>query len=380
MGAIRQDLFAIPEQEAVKILFLTLYDSLHPSTRFRVHQFLPYIPKGVRYEVRPVIPESLFRRVYGGGTRGARVLFTVMEVICRLFDVCRSWRYDVVYVQKGLSHIKYRGMLPLLMLLNRRIVFDFDDGVVFGDVSSFRRFPWRLLEDKALSGKLVSAARLVIAGNEKLKSDALEYNGRVLVIPTPVDTAYYVPNPGRYRKTDPVNIIWSGKRDGYKDLYIAAGALRELAAVRSVVVTVMADAYDPVLERILDGIPFRFQKWSVDAEKKVFAEGDIGIMPQHDTLWHRRKCAYKALLYMACGVPVVSTPIGIIPDFIMDGENGLMAGNTNEWFGKLCRLVDDVSLRRNIGMAGRSTVEEKFSLVVWGPRWVEAVMSVAAKT
>ena len=97
-----------------------------------------------------------------------------------------------------------------------------------------------------------------------------------------------------------------------------------------------------------------------------------------DTEWTRGKCGFKALLYMACGVPPVCSPVGMTTDIVQDGENGLLATTTEEWIEKLSLLVENPTLRRQMGEAGRTTVEEKFSLTTHAPRFLETLQRTAA--
>ncbi len=60
---------------------------------------------------------------------------------------------------------------------------------------------------------------------------------------------------------------------------------------------------------------------------------------------------------MACGVPVISTPVGIMTELVRDGFNGLFfhwrAGELAE---HMRTLLDDPALAKNLGAAGRAAV------------------------
>jgi len=61
---------------------------------------------------------------------------------------------------------------------------------------------------------------------------------------------------------------------------------------------------------------------------------------------------------MACGVPVVSTPVGIMGELVMDGENGLLFhSKADELAAQVRRLLDDEGLRRRLGANGRASVQ-----------------------
>ncbi len=62
---------------------------------------------------------------------------------------------------------------------------------------------------------------------------------------------------------------------------------------------------------------------------------------------------------MACGIPVISTPVGIMPDIIKDGQNGfLFAWNVYDLAAKIIVLLENKRLRAEIGEAGRQTVQQ----------------------
>lgn len=67
---------------------------------------------------------------------------------------------------------------------------------------------------------------------------------------------------------------------------------------------------------------------------------------------------------MACGLAVVSTKVGGIPELIRDGENGLLAEPhaITAIADQLAMLFADELLRHQLGNAARQTVEELFDL------------------
>ncbi len=66
---------------------------------------------------------------------------------------------------------------------------------------------------------------------------------------------------------------------------------------------------------------------------------------------------------MSCGLPVVTTPAGGIPELVRPGKDGIVTkGFDSEEFAQaVIEILDDDSLRSKIGQAGRKRVEESFS-------------------
>ena len=103
----------------------------------------------------------------------------------------------------------------------------------------------------------------------------------------------------------------------------------------------------------------------------------IGIMPLDDTPWARGKCGYKLIQYMACGIPVIASPVGVNADIVEHGVNGFLANTQAEWREAIRALLGDADLRRQMGAAGRKKVEQHYSLQIWGPRVAEMLLGVA---
>jgi hypothetical protein len=61
---------------------------------------------------------------------------------------------------------------------------------------------------------------------------------------------------------------------------------------------------------------------------------------------------------------------------MQNGVQGFMAANDDEWIEGLLKLVDDAALRKRMGVAGRKTVEELFSVNANFPKYLQVFKTV----
>ncbi len=66
---------------------------------------------------------------------------------------------------------------------------------------------------------------------------------------------------------------------------------------------------------------------------------------------------------LACGVPVVASRVGGIPEIVEHGTTGLLvaAGEPDELAAAIRRIAEDPDLRRKMGEAARTAAVERFS-------------------
>ena len=116
--------------------------------------------------------------------------------------------------------------------------------------------------------------------------------------------------------------------------------------------------------------------WDEATEVDMLQQLDAGIMPLPDSPWERGKCGFKLIQYMACGLPVVASPVGVNREIVEQGVNGFFASTPEEWEQALRTLLLDTILRERMGQAGRKKVEERYSLQMTGPRLAALLKSV----
>ncbi|HQE50035.1 MAG TPA: glycosyltransferase family 4 protein, partial [Fervidobacterium sp.] len=78
---------------------------------------------------------------------------------------------------------------------------------------------------------------------------------------------------------------------------------------------------------------------------------------------------------MACGTPVLATPVGAIPDVIIDGETGfIMENNSPECIAEnVIRALNSPDLERIAGN-GRRFVEENFTFEKVVENWKRVLL------
>ncbi len=353
----------------MRVLFLTLYPDTAASPRYRVAQFLPYLrAHGVTCDVCPPMPAPTWRRLYGARNRREALAYHLRETWGRVTQLLRARHYDVVFVQKALMSAYVRGMTALLRRIDAPLVYDLDDAVHLSPPHPLG-LPGRIVENREQVKKVATRADLVLAGNRWLVDEMKALGAPAVLFPTVVDTDRFT--PGETRDTDtpprlpcsagvnPLRVGWIGTPSTTPAVADLGPVLAGLAGTETVLVG--ADAgqvhWDPAV-----CVP-----WSYEREAEEVRRFSVGIMPLRKDTWTRGKCALKALLYMASGVPCVATPFGAVRDIIRNGENGLFADEPAAWRDAFERLRDPV-LRRSLGEAGRATVEGDYSLKAAAPR------------
>ena len=114
--------------------------------------------------------------------------------------------------------------------------------------------------------------------------------------------------------------------------------------------------------------------WTEDSEVATLSDFDVGIMPLIDGPFERGKCGYKLIQYMACGLPVVASPVAVNNEIVERGINGFLPSTPEEWEQALLKLLADPDLRRRMGASGRQKVEREYSLSVAAQKFVGLLM------
>jgi len=186
---------------------------------------------------------------------------------------------------------------------------------------------------------------------------------KVEIVPTVIDLARYSLLSCERRKT--IVIGWIGSPSTAPYLHIVVPALKVLSEEFSLQLRIIGAQIE------LPGLEVDCRPWSEESEVGEIQHFDIGIMPLIDSPWEQGKCGYKLIQYMACGKPVIASPVGMNSEIVEQGVNGYLANNFNEWVLALRKLCVDKKMAKEMGMRGRLRVEQKYCLQVTTPRMAQ---------
>jgi len=95
--------------------------------------------------------------------------------------------------------------------------------------------------------------------------------------------------------------------------------------------------------------------------------------------WIKGKTGFKTIQYMSVGIPCVVSSLGSNREIVKNGVNGFLATSDEEWIEKISLLIEKPVLRKIMGTCARKTVEEKFSLEVSAPKYLEIFIKCLKK-
>ncbi len=324
------------------------------SSRLRSFQYQPFLEEeGYSVEVAPFFNEAYLKTLYAHQRPGIHNVLVCY--VRRLGFWLRAFSFDAVLVEKEIFPYLPAWAEWVLSVIGPGYAVDYDDALFHRYADSPSGIIRFFLKNKI--AKVMRRSQWVTAGSPYIRDYALTVGAKkVIDFPTVINQERYATQLPKKEQQLPI-IGWIGSPSTLKYLQEIVPALEELSS-----------QLDFELFVINGPKPIRFSgkqrnvTWSEGEEVALIREMDIGIMPLPDDLWERGKCAYKLIQYMACGFPVVASPVGMNRDVVIHGHNGYLAATHAAWVEALTRLLTDPTLRNQMGKAGKKLVTEKYTL------------------
>lgn len=343
----------------IQAVALATYPVEAAATRFRVAQFMPALAEeGVDVTLLPFLTagdfEGLYDRKRMVGT-AFRLLFALFR---RIIHLPRILAADVLFVQR-------EAMLvgpPLIEWLATRLarvplVLDLDDATwlpmsspVYGRWIGLLKFPGK-------TNWLIRHAKIVLCGNETIAAHVRATGVGAVVLPTIVDPTVFAPAPQTAPEEALPVVGWIGTHGTWRYMESILPALETVAREVPFRLRIVGSGQRTLSLR---GIDVDLLPWRIDREVQDFQSLDVGLYPLADDSWARAKSGLKAIQYLACGVPYVASPVGVVKEMGEAGVTHFEAVTTVEWCRALERLLRDREQRKRMGNAGRGHMIEHY--------------------
>ena len=339
-----------------RILVLTKYPRMGASSRLRTLQYLPLLEQqGFEFTVQSLFDDAYLNNLYGKGRRSR--LAVISCYLKRLCSLLWAWKFDLIWIEKELFPYFPATAERLLAVFGVKYVVDYDDAIFHNYDLSANPLIKRFLAKKI--DNVMKYSYHVLVGNAYLAERAKTAGAKnVQLLPTVVDHLRYQNRQAPSEGTLTVGWIGSPSTQKYVvDILPALQAAYHKVPFRLLLVGATGDIRDQLPELNVD-----VQSWSEEAEVEQIRTMDVGIMPLQDGPWEKGKCGYKLIQYMACGVPVIASPVGVNREIVEGADAGLLASEYSEWQAALLRLLTSSDLRLQQGKAGRVAVEQQYSV------------------
>ena len=340
---------------------------------------------GIGHEVHVVIPsgEKWSKCADGIFVHGISGFYPVvcLRVFSRLLGVLRPTSilsYDLLFILRAIRTILRCDLvqieqpsaggfvIPLLkQVLRKPLVIDCHDAfqaLRIGHTSVVRKILETFLEKNAYK-----FANVVLTVSEREKSFLVSYGvkqDRIEVIPNGVDTEVFKPLPdtiyvrNRYDLKDSPTIVFVGNMEYLPNQEavhliangIAPKVLEEFGNVRFLIVGRGFNRLNlPTQHKLVF-------TGAVDNVIEALAASDVAIAP----LLHGSGTRLKVLEYFACGLPVVSTSVGVEGLEVDDGLNVFIEDDIDKFADRIVVLLKDRFTAKRLGANARNVAAKKY--------------------
>lgn len=338
----------------MKVLAFASYPIEAAATRYRLYQFVDLLAeRGIELTIRPFFDSNLFANLYQRDALPSTVAGLAKAGLLRFGDIVAARKADVILVQREAMIFGPAVFEWLATRLHRRpLVLDLDDATYVPYTSPTYGRVGKALKWFSKTDDLIRWSSIVTCGNRAIAEYVSSKGKQARIIPTVVDTDVF--RPAETSGRDKPVLGWVGTHSTFPYLQSLFPVLQQLAREHEFRVKIVGAGASTIE---LPGNDVESSEWKLSSEVTDFQACDIGLYPivtnMYADNWAAGKSGFKAIQYMAVGVPYVATPIGATKEIGEVGVTNFHATTNDEWYDRLATLISDAELRRRMGAAGR---------------------------
>jgi glycosyltransferase involved in cell wall biosynthesis len=361
----------------MRVLALASYPVEAAATRYRLQQFVaPLAERGITLDVRPFLNSALFASLYRREQMPRTALGLLRSALQRFGDTVRAREADVILVQREAMMFGPPVIEWLTTsLLKRPMVLDLDDATYVSYTSPMYGRLASSLKWFSKTDDLIRWAKIVTCGNSIIAGYVSSKGTQARVIPTVVDTERFRPAAMETKQDIPV-LGWIGTHSTLQYLETIFPALQELARTHRFRLKIVGAGKHEVE---LPGVELENLDWSLEREIEDFQSFDIGLYPIVADKWALGKSGFKAIQYMAVGIPYVVSPVGTCAEIGEPGLTHSFASTSDEWATALGDLIADREKRKQMGAAGRCHAIKHYTVPIQADKLARVLHEAAGE-
>jgi len=350
----------------MKLTFVTRESYNEPGARIRCWGYSDKLKeKGLQTSVFS-FPEAL-----GAKTGKGDAAFKLRDKV-----FCLNKGFKLLLKEKPcvlvVNRFNYHALSAWLVSKIKKIpfVFDMDDWEARESAGSKSEYLCRLFAKQS---------RFCIAASSYLQDYLCQFNKKVYCLPTAVDTDSFKPSPYKSKRRKSFVFSWHGSinRPEIVD-YLKFSVQCFLKLYEKYPFIKFFIAGGGIFEKETASLVESFRcknlvyKGHIDFKDipSYLDTVDAGLIPLLDkSRFNLSKSPVKLFEYMAKAKPVVASRTGEAKKAIKDGFNGFLASQAPEFIFCMERLINNRSLRQDMGLEARNTAQNKYSLNVLGEKY-----------
>lgn len=234
--------------------------------------------------------------------------------------------------------------------------------------SKFMHLPYRIY-DIGTFKSVVRRADAVVVSSKNEYREALEFGvhkKKIYLIPAGVDIGDYEPHQDKSNEV--LNLLFVGRISRNRRLEPIIKALQYLDKVKLTIVgreekssSLSRRGYLSELKTLADELRVRER---INFAGNKYGKELMGYYQAADVFIYTslyENFGQTLLEAAAASLPIISTPVGIAPEIVLDGETGFLVSDDPKMISERIRQLNDVTIRKEFGGRIKKIVKEKFA-------------------